>query len=94
MNGKSLDPLGLSHQAVQSWKNKFTTNFNRFKISIDRHFDKISVPKNGKPPLDKVVIDLKYMDEVNPMLKQQVVDYIQTNYPQYNNDTFLIKLNL
>lgn len=42
------------------------------------------------------MIDFKYMDEVNPNLKQMVIDYIERpnfEYKQYVNDEYLIKLN-
>lgn len=94
LNGLSLDPMGLSHNAIIGWSQKFNRNFNKFKNSIDEHFAKIHTPSNGRPPLDKVVIDFKYMDDINPNLKQNVLDYIEVNYPQYNNSTYLIKLNL
>lgn len=34
------------------------------------------------------------VDVINPNLKQNVLDNIEVNYPQYNNSTYLIKLNL
>lgn len=42
--------------------------------------------------LNKVVIDFKYMDEIKPTLKQDILSYIQTKYPNYIED-HLIKLN-
>ncbi|MFN3444486.1 MAG: hypothetical protein ACK44D_01995 [Bacteroidia bacterium] len=94
LNGKSLDPLGLAPNAINPWKNNFAYQFGGFKVSIDRHFEKIFSPDISKPPLDKVVIDFKYMDQIDPTLKQQVLDYIQLKHQQYNNSTYLIKLNL
>ncbi|ARS39247.1 hypothetical protein CA265_05995 [Sphingobacteriaceae bacterium GW460-11-11-14-LB5] len=71
-----------------------------FNEAITRHFAKISDPVAGKPPLDIVVIDYKYMDEISigigqnsSYLKDEVDLYIQTNFPQYNNTTYLLKLN-
>lgn len=89
--GQSLDPLGLASEAIPAWTNKFNRNFKDFKGSIDRHFGKISNPK-GRPQLDKVVIDYKYMDEIKPTLKQDILSYIQTKHPNYIED-HLIKLN-
>ena len=80
LNGKSLDPLGLSPNSINPWKDNFADQFEDFKVSIDRHFEKIHSPKIGKPPLDKVVIDFKYMDQINSTLKQQVLDYIQLKH--------------
>lgn len=94
LNGKSLDPLGLSLDSINPWIDNFDFNFERFLNSINKHFKKIHTPDPSKPPLDIVVIDFKYMDEVNPTLKQQVLDYIEANHQQYNNSTYLIKLNL
>lgn len=100
LNGKSLDPLGLAPKAIPPWKLRFTDSFMDFKEAITRHFAKISDPVAGKPPLDIVVIDYKYMDEISigigqnsSYLKDEVDLYIQTNFPQYNNTTYLLKLN-
>jgi len=52
--GKSLDPLGISHEAVDAWSKNGITSveywFEGFKNSIKKHFEKITNPKNGKPP--------------------------------------------
>ena len=100
LKGQSLDPLGLSSEAISSWTNKFNKNFNKFKVSIDRHFGKIDMPPNGLPHLNKVAIDYKYMDEISVSigespnyLRFQVDQYILSNFPQYNNSTYLIKVN-
>lgn len=86
-------------EAIPAWTNKFNRNFKDFKGSIDRHFGKISNPK-GRPQLDKVVIDYKYMDEISVSigqspnyLRHEVDQYILSNFPQYNNSNYLIKLN-
>ena len=99
LKGQSLDPMGLSHKAIYGWTNKFTRNFKRFKDSIDVHFGKISNPK-GRPQLDKVVIDYKYMDEISiaigqspNYLRHEIDQYILSKFPQYNNSTYLIKIN-
>ena len=99
LKGQSLDPLGLSSQAIPAWSNKFNRNFKDFKGSIDRHFGKINNPK-GRPALNKVVIDYKYMDEISVSigespnyLRFQVDQYILSNFPQYNNSNYLIKVN-
>lgn len=92
LDGLSIDPLGLSYQAIPQWNYRFTNSFNKFKQSIDRHFEKISNPKLGRPSLNKVVIDFKYMDEIKPTLKQDILSYIQAKYPNYIED-HLIKLN-
>ena len=64
-----------------------------------RQRGKISNPK-GRPALDKVVIDYKYMDEISVSigqrpnyLKLQIDQYISSNFPQYNNSTYLIRIN-
>lgn len=71
-----------------------------FLGSIDKHFRKITNPIVGKPALDVVVIDYKYFDEISiaigqspNYLRQQIDLFIITNFSQYNNSNFLIKLN-
>lgn len=107
LSGKSLDPLGISHEAVDAWSKNGITSveywFGGFKNSIKKHFEKITNPKNGKPPLDKVVIDYKYMDQIsievglNPSyLKNEIDDFLNADnfpYKDYVNDTYLIKIN-
>lgn len=100
LDGKSLDPLGLSPDAVSFWSFKFNKSFNKFKGSIDRHFEKIYAPTEGRPNLDKVVIDYKYMDEISVSigqsanyLRHQVDQHILAKHPQYNNNNYLIKIN-
>lgn len=94
LNGQSLDPMGLAPNSIAGWSQKYNKNLKDFKKAIDRHFKKIHTPSNNRPPLDKVVIDFKYMDEINPNLKQEIINYIETEFPQYNNVNYLIKLNL
>ncbi|WP_454881427.1 hypothetical protein [Sphingobacterium detergens] len=98
-NGQSLDPLGLAYSAIPSWNYRFTKELNSFKKSVSRHFGKISNPK-GRPPLNKVVIDYKFMDEISVLigenpnyLREEVDQYILLNFPQYNNSNFIIKIN-
>jgi hypothetical protein len=91
---QSLDPMGIPHYAVQPWIDNYTRQLGGFERSMKRHFEKITDPKPGLPALDKVVIDFKYMDDISPNLKQHVLDFVETNYPQFNNATYLIKLNL
>jgi hypothetical protein len=40
--------------------------------SIDTHFQKIHTLKLGRLPIDKVVIDFKYMDNINPACEKFV----------------------
>jgi len=68
--------------------------FERFKESITEHFNKI----NKTPPLDYVVIDYKYFDQIslavnsNPnFLRDQIDLFIIQNHNQYIDK--LIKLN-
>lgn len=94
--GKSLDPMGLAQGAIIPWQRNFNVQFDHFKRAIDGHFEKIHNPKAGLPPLDIVVLDFKYMDDINPNLKQMVIDYIESptfGYKQYVNGNHLIKLN-
>jgi len=98
-NGQSLDPLGLAYSAIPSWNYRFTKELNSFKKSVSRHFGKISNPK-GRPPLNKVVIDYKFMDEISVLigenpnyLREEVDQYILLNFPHYNNSNFIIKIN-
>lgn len=93
LHGLSVDPMGISNSAIPAWEFRFTRQFNGFRNSIDRHFSKIYEPKPGKPPLDQVVIDFNHMDQISPTLKTEVMDYINSKYPEYNNDMYLIKLN-
>jgi len=104
---QSLDPLGLAETAIDFWKNNFEFAWNdrrMFTNSIDKHFKKIHSPMSGKPPLDKVVLDFRHMDDVGNNMKQMVIDYIYNGlevggskfpqqYKQYVNDTYFIKLN-
>lgn len=71
-----------------------------FLGSIHSHFEKIYLPKDGKNILDRVVIDYKYFDEVSIVLGQspnylrhQIDQFVETNFHQYNNNNYLIKLN-
>lgn len=93
---QSLDPMGLPYRAINPWIENFDYNFGKFKESILDHFNKIHSPESGIPPLDKVVIDFRHMDEIDTALKQKVLDYIESptfEYKQYVNDNYLIKLN-
>lgn len=96
LNGLSLDPLGLSHTSHIGWTHRFNRNLNQFKESIDIHFKKL----NKIPPVNKIVIDYKYMNEISvalghePLHIQNIVDdYIESVWSQYNNSNYLIKLN-
>ncbi|RLJ80513.1 hypothetical protein [Pedobacter alluvionis] len=70
-----------------------------FLGSIDAHFNKISNPKVGRPPLDYVAIDYKYFDnlsaaigESNPNYFKDYIDNIlTTHFSQYSDQ--IIKLN-
>ncbi|UIR56365.1 hypothetical protein LZQ00_00720 [Sphingobacterium sp. SRCM116780] len=115
LNSQSLDPLGIKFDLPQkllqqqdinrfynNWLGEYIPNNKStgFLGSIDKHFKKINNPDVGKPPLDKVVIDYKYLDEISAAigqssdyLKIQIDQFILTNFNQYNNDNFLIKLN-
>lgn len=69
-----------------------------FLGSIHAHFEKIYSSKNRKPPLDYVVIDYKYFDEISTVIgqqpyyfKNQIDQFIIENFNQYTNQ--LIKLN-
>lgn len=104
---QSLDPLGLRDRAINAWRknfNKLWDEKRQFANSIDRHFEKIHMPTVGKPPLNKVVIDFRHMDDVGNDMKQKVIDYIYnglevngqkfpSQYSRYVNDEYLIKLN-
>jgi len=115
LNGKSLDPLGIRYDLSQkisqqqdimrfytNWLGEYIPNQESkgFLGSIHTHFEKIYLPKNGKPPLDRVVIDYKYFDELSVAVgqppnyfRQQIDQFIIANFSQYNNSNFLIKLN-
>ncbi|MDF0720562.1 hypothetical protein P0M11_11190 [Kaistella sp. PBT33-4] len=93
LHGKSLDPMGIPQSAVNAWQGNYAIQLERFEKAIDKHFKKIHTPDPGKPSLDKVVIDFNNMDQINPNLKQHVLDYIQINHQQYDNSNYLIKLN-
>ncbi len=97
LDGQSIDTMGLSHMAISTWGMKYNRMRRIFKDAIVSHFEKIHVPIPGRPPLNKVVIDFKYMDDINPNLKQEILDFLNGSefpYPQYNNSTYLIKTNL
>jgi len=109
----SLDPLGIKFDLPQKMAqqqdiNRFYNNWlgayvpdqksSGFLGSIHAHFEKIYLPKNGKPPLDYIVIDYKYFDEISTAieqqpyyLKNQIDQFIIQNFNQYTNQ--LIKLN-
>lgn len=62
------------------------------------HYEKIYLPKNGKPALDYIVIDYKHFDEISIVigqqpnyLKNQIDQFVIQNFNQYTNQ--LIKLN-
>lgn len=112
LNRQSLDPLGVRYdlsKLIQEKGNQFYINWlgefgqdkgKGFLGSIRTHFEKISNPQIGKPALNKVVIDYKYLDKIsesigqNPSyLKNQIDLYIETYFSQYNNNKSLIKLN-
>lgn len=114
LNRQSLDPLGVRHdlpnliqtkgnQFYINWLGKFGEGENKgkgFLGSIRTHFEKISNPQSGKPPLDKVVIDYKYLDKISESigensnyLKNEIDLYVETYFSQYNNSNYLIKLN-
>ena len=109
---KSLDPLGLAKgKALESWSkdfNKLWEEKRQFAKSIDKHFKKIHSPRPGTPSLDKVVIDFRYIDELDKLgnfnMRKKVIDYIYIGlevngikfpkeYKQYLNDDNFIKLN-
>ena len=113
LNGKSLDPLGINSTLPQkitnaqdqirfynNWLGEFIPNQKNsgFLGSIHTHFEKIYLPKNDKPPLDFVVIDYKYFDEISiaigeqpNYLKNLIDQFISQNFSQYTSQ--LIKLN-
>lgn len=114
LNGLSLDPMGIKNnipQLIELKGNQFYQNWlgnigqgqverKGFLGSIQTHFEKIYNPKNGRPPLDRVVIDYKYFDEISqaigedPIYFRNLIDtFISSNFSQYNNSSFLIKLN-
>ena len=98
ITGISYDTMGISQDVIIPWtKNGIDSVnfwFERFKDSITVHFDKI----NKIPPLDYVVIDYKYFDQIslavnsNPnFLRDQIDLFIMQNHNQYIDK--LIKLN-
>jgi len=108
LNGKSLDAMGIRNNVpglIQQKGIQFYTNWlgdidTGFLGSIKTHFEKIYVPRDGKPALDIVVIDYKYFDEISSAIgqppnyfKNLIDSFISTNFSQYNNSTYLIKLN-
>jgi hypothetical protein len=88
--GKSFDAAGLPNHsgAILGWEHKFVTNLNRFKKSIKNHFNKLE----GNPPLDKFVLDLRYIHKYPPQTKKEILDYLEENYKLYlnNKDKFEI----
>jgi hypothetical protein len=108
LHGLSLDPLGPPHNIGEllvggldysKWLDEINGE-RGFLPSIKRHFEKISNPMNGKPALDKVVIDYTYFEDIslaigqNPNYFKNFIDNILSNhFPVYNNSNFLIKLN-
>jgi hypothetical protein len=70
-----------------------------FLGSLSTHFEKIHTPKNGKPPLDFVVIDYKYFEEVASALGESDPNYfknyvdgiLNTHFSEFASKT--IKLN-
>ncbi|PBI84724.1 hypothetical protein BSF41_40520 [Flavobacterium sp. ACN2] len=113
LNGKSLDPLGIKFDLPQKMAqqqdiNRFYNNWlgvyvpdqksSGFLGSIHTHYEKIYLPKNGKPALDYIVIDYKHFDEISIVigqqptyLKNQIDQFVIQNFNQYTNQ--LIKLN-
>jgi len=98
ITGISYDTMGIPQDVIIPWTkngiNSVNYWFEEFKNSITIHFDKI----NKIPPLDYVVIDYKYFDQislaVNPnpnFLKDQIDQFIIQNHNQYIDK--LIKLN-
>jgi hypothetical protein len=98
ITGISYDTMGISQDVIIPWtKNGIDSVnfwFERFKDSITVHFDKI----NKISPLDYVVIDYKYFDQIslavnsNPnFLRDQIDLFIMQNHNQYIDK--LIKLN-
>jgi len=88
--GKTFDAAGLPNDigAIKGWEHKFVTNLNRFKKSITVHFNKLK----GNPPLDKFVLDLRYVDKYPPQTKKEIMNYLEENYKSYlnNKDKFEI----
>ncbi|KAF2342841.1 BPS1 family protein [Flavobacterium tistrianum] len=98
ITGLSYDTMGIGQNVIIPWtKNGIDSVnywFEEFKKSITVHFNKI----NKTPPLDYVVIDYKYFDQIslavnsNPnFLKNQIDQFIIQNHNQYIDK--LIKLN-
>ncbi|OIV42235.1 hypothetical protein [Flavobacterium johnsoniae] len=98
ITGISYDTMGIPQDVIIPWTkngiNSVNYWFEEFKKSITEHFNKI----NKTPPLDYVVIDYKYFDQIslvvnsNPnFLKNQIDQFIIQNHNQYINK--LIKLN-
>jgi len=88
--GKTFDAAGLPNNfgAIKGWEYKFVKNLNNFKKSIKIHFDKL----DKIPPLDKFVLDLRYIDKYPPQTKEEVMHYLEENYRSYlnNKDKFEI----
>ncbi|MFH6956759.1 hypothetical protein ACHRV1_05080 [Flavobacterium aquidurense] len=87
---KTFDAAGLPNDigAIKGWEHKFVTNLNRFKKSITVHFNKLK----GNPPLDKFVLDLRYVDKYPPQTNKEIMNYLEENYKSYlnNKDKFEI----
>lgn len=87
---KTFDAAGLPNNlgAIKGWEHKFVKNLKNFKESIDVHFNKLK----GNPPLDKFVLDLRYVDKYPPQTKKEIMNYLEENYKLYlnNKDKFEI----
>lgn len=110
LHGLSLDPLGPTHKMANTISskpnpNQFFTNVwlgnmadkKGFLGSIQTHFEKIYLPKPNKPPLNKVVIDYKYFQEISISIgespnyfKNYIDNIIITHFSEYNNNTYLV----
>ncbi|MFB9079013.1 hypothetical protein ACFFWB_16650 [Flavobacterium procerum] len=82
--GKTFDAAGLPNDlgAIKGWEYKFIRNLKRFKESIDEHFGKLT----KSPPLDKFVLDLRYIDKYPSQTKKEILDYLEDNYSLYMNN--------
>ncbi|OCX54252.1 hypothetical protein BEL04_08320 [Mucilaginibacter sp. PPCGB 2223] len=94
---KSVDPLGSPIVAFEkNWKKNPTQFIEQFLESIDDHFLKIKVAKDGKPKLDIVVIDLKNFDNYDPQLRTTIMNKINDptyKYREFVNPNHLIIIN-
>ncbi|WP_028888335.1 hypothetical protein [Tenacibaculum ovolyticum] len=70
--GKIIDTSGLRKEAISAWKRKPGRSLNKFKEAIDDHFIKMT----KSPPLDIYILYLKYFDEIDPLLRKKVLEYV------------------